>query len=133
MMRTRRMRSWGMLACGLAIGLAIGGALSAGIWLGSARSQSAGLPLSELKLHAMASHGSDTFAIATGPIDGDVEGLFTVDYLTGELQCFVINARTGGLGGWFKTNIASNLEPAKGKKPSYLIATGAFNAKSGTY
>jgi hypothetical protein len=123
-----------MLACGLVIGLAIGGALSAGIWLGGARTDGAALPqLSELKLQAMASHGSETFAIATGPIDGDVEGLFTVDYLTGELQCFVINPRFGGLGGWFKTNIAASLEPAKGKKPSYLIATGVFNAKAGTY
>jgi hypothetical protein len=123
-----------MLTCGVAIGLAIGGALSAGIWLGSARNDSAAIPqLSELKLHAMASHGAETFAIATGPIDGDVEGLFTLDYLTGELQCFVINPRFGGLGGWFKTNVAASLTPEKGKKPSYLISTGVLNAKAGTY
>jgi hypothetical protein len=127
-----------MLACGLIVGLAIGGALSAGIWLGSARSEGArsqgAIPnFNELKLHAMASHGSETFAIATGPVDGDVEGLFTLDYLTGDLQCFVINPRFGGLGGWFKTNIANSLTPEKGKKPSYLIATGVLNVKAGTY
>ncbi len=126
-----------MLAAGLVIGLSIGGALAVGIWWGSTRNQTAALapaalaPLEELKLHAMASHGAETFAIATGPIDGDVEGLFTLDYLTGDLQCFVINPRFGGLGGWFRTNIASALTPEKGKKPSYVIATGGINIKSG--
>jgi hypothetical protein len=132
MARIRRRRAWGLLACGLVIGLAIGGALSAGIWLGSARHPAAAIPnLHELKLQAMASHGAETFAIATGPIESDVEGLFTLDYLTGELQCFVINPRFGGLGGWFKTNIATSLTPEKGKKPSYLIATGVLNVKTG--
>lgn len=134
MARYRRMKSWGMLAAGLAIGLSIGGALAAGVWWGSSRGETAALPsLNELKLKAMASHGSETFAIATGPIDTDVEGLFTLDYLTGELQCFVINPRFGGLGGWYKTNIAASLTPEKGKKPSYLLVTGVLNAKAGTY
>jgi len=128
------MRSWGMLAAGLAIGLSIGGALAVGVWWGGSRHEQAALPnLGELKLQAMASHGAETFAIATGPIDGDVEGLFTLDFLTGDLQCFVINPRFGGLGGWYKTNIAANLSPEKGKKPNYLIATGVLNAKAGTY
>src|SRR5262245_23087623 len=132
MLRNRRIRSWGMLAAGLVIGRSPGGPLAVAVWWGGHGSPSAAVPdLSELKLHAMASHGAETFAIATGPIDRDVEGLFTLDYLTGELQCFVINPRFGGLGGWFKTNIAGSLEPAKGKKPSYLIATGVFNIKSG--
>lgn len=124
-----------MLAAGLAVGLAIGGALSAGIWLGAdSRGEQAALPnLGELKLQAMASHGAETFAIATGPVDEEVEGLYTLDFLTGDLQCYVINPRTGGLGGWFKTNIAKDLSPEKGKKPAYLIATGLLTPKGGSY
>src|SRR5262245_58052684 len=132
MARIRRWKSWSMLAAGLLVGLAIGGAWSAGVWMGNSRS--AAMPsMAELKLNAMASHGSDTFAIATGPVDDEVEGLFTLDYLTGDLQCYVINPRIGGIGGWFKTNIAKDLAPEKGKKPAYLIVTGLFNAKAGTY
>lgn len=133
MRRIRRIRSWGMLAAGIVIGLSIGGALAAGYWWGNSQlSEAAMMPdLSELKLQAMATHGSETFAIATGPIDSDVEGLFTLDYLTGDLQCFVVNPRFGNLGGWFKTNIASALTPERGKKPNYLVATGALNVKSG--
>jgi hypothetical protein len=123
-----------MLAAGLVLGLTIGGALAGGIWLGRSQSDAAGISgLGELKLQAMASHGGESFAIATGPIDENVEGLFTLDYLTGDLQCYVINPRTGGLGGWFKTNIAKDLAIEQGKKPSYLIATGALSSAGGAY
>ncbi len=40
----------------------------------------------ETVLNASASHGGETFAMATGPVDADVEGLFMLDFLTGELQ-----------------------------------------------
>ena len=133
MSRARRIRSWSLLAGGIAIGLTIGGALAAGVWVGgkSTDQVAASVGLGELKLKAMASHGAETFAIATGPIDDGIEGLFTLDYLTGDLQCYVINPRTGGLGGWFKTNIAKDLAVEKGKKPSYLIATGGLSPQGG--
>jgi hypothetical protein len=131
MVRARRVKAWGLLATGLIVGLSIGGALALGVWAGGKRSAAPGL--GELKLHAMASHGAETFAIATGPIDEGVEGLFTLDFLTGDLQCYIINPRTGGLGGWFKTNIAKDLDVEKGKKPSYLIATGEFMTTGGAY
>jgi hypothetical protein len=117
-----------MLAAGVVIGLTIGGGLALGIFIGQ---RSATLPdsvLGELKLKAMASHGSDTFAIATGPVDDDVEGLDTLDFLTGDLSCFVINARNGAFGGLFKTNVAAVMGAEKGKKPSYLMVTGQINA-----
>jgi hypothetical protein len=131
MMRGRQIRSWGMLAAGLAIGLAVGGALTTGLVLGrGAAPQTAGLPaLGDLRLQAMASHGSDSFAIATGEIDGEVEGLFTLDFLTGDLQCYVINPRTGVAGGWFKTNVAKDLPPEGSKKPNYLLATGTIRVQ----
>ncbi len=123
MLRGRRIKAWGMLTIGLTIGLALGGGVAAGVWLG--QRNVANLPgLADLHLKAMASHGSDTFAIATGPIDDDVEGLFTLDFLTGELTCFVINPRNGLFGGMFKANVANVLKVEKGKKPSYLMVTG---------
>jgi hypothetical protein len=132
-MHARRIQSWGMLAVGLALGLALGGAMTIGVLIGK-RSDSAAANLSslgELKLKAMASHGSDTFAIATGAVDEEVDGLFTLDYLTGDLQCYVVNPKTGALGGWFKTNIAKDLSIEKGKKPNYLIVTGKLSIVGG--
>jgi hypothetical protein len=128
MTRMRQIRQWQMLALGLAVGLAIGGVLTAGVVLGRiGTAPSAALPrLGDLQLKALASHGSDSFAIATGIVDEDSEGLFTLDYLTGDLQCFVIT-RNLQVGGWFKTNVAKELPPEGSKKPNYLIATGKIN------
>jgi hypothetical protein len=130
MVRMRRMKAWGLLATGLVLGLALGGAMTLGVLLGQ-RHPAADMPsLAELQLKAAATHGGETFAMATGSIDEDVEGLFTLDYLTGDLQCFVINPRNGGVGGWFQTNVA-NIFSEKGKKPSYLLATGTINVAGG--
>jgi len=119
--------SWMMLLLGLVVGLSIGGAVAAGVFIGRGRSQASIIPgLADLHLKASASHGSDTFAIATGPIDDDVEGLFTLDFLTGDLNCYVINPRNAAIGGWFNANVANVLKVEKGKKPNYLMATGTI-------
>lgn len=108
--------------------------MSIGTLIGASARPDAAIPdFEELKLKAMASHGAETFAVATGPVDNEVEGLFTLDYLTGDLQCFVVNPRTGKLGGWFKTNIAADLPVESGKKPTYLLVTGAMSARGGNY
>jgi hypothetical protein len=76
-------------------------------------------------LHATASHGGQTFAMATGPVDTDVEGLFMLDYLTGELQCRVIYPHRGGqFGGLYKHNVIADLGVQAGKKPDYVMVTG---------
>ncbi len=131
MLRGLRGQMWGMLAVGLLVGLAIGGSMSLGLLVGK---QTAMLPdsvLAELRLKAAASHGSDTFAIATGPIDDEVEGLYTLDFLTGDLSCFVINSRTASFGGGFKSNVSGILGSEKGKKPNYLMVTGQINTVGG--
>jgi hypothetical protein len=86
--------------------------------------------LDELRLKASASHGSETFAIATGSIDGEVEGLFCLDYLTGDLTCFVVNPRAvKNFSGLFKTNIVKDMPVEKGKKPAYVMVTGGINVR----
>jgi hypothetical protein len=97
--------------------------MTAGVVLGRLAASADQPNLAELRLKALASHGSDSFAIATGIVDEDSEGLYTLDFLTGDLQCFVIN-RNLAVTGWFKTNVAKELTPEGTKKPNYLIATG---------
>ena len=135
MVRARRFQSTMFLAAGLCVGLAIGGALAAGVYLGRQAESLDQAALGELRLKASASHGSDTFAMATGEIDQGVEGLFCLDYLTGDLSCFVINPRSGGPGGIYRTNVVADLpaDKATGKKPSYVMVTGQFQARGGSY
>jgi hypothetical protein len=129
MWRIRR-RSWMFLVAGLVIGLAIGGAMTAGTVIGMRAGSGHAAALDELKLRASASSGAETFAIATGQIDGEVEGLFCLDYLTGDLSCFVISPRNPRqFAGLFKTNIVKELPPEKGKKPAYVMVTGGINIR----
>lgn len=130
MLRLRRMKAWSLLAAGMLLGAALCGALSFGVLVGQ-RGSSPPLGLADMQLKAMATHGSDTFAVATGNVDDDVEGLFTLDFVTGDLQCFVINPRNGAIGGWFKTNVAAVFTSDKGKKPNYLLTTGHINVAGG--
>jgi hypothetical protein len=124
-----------LLSAGLAIGLAIGGALAAGVYLGRETQSPHQAALNELRLKASASHGAESFAMATGDIADGVEGLFFLDFLTGDLSCFVINPRTGAPGGIYGTNVAADLKAAAGtgKKPAYVMVTGQFQARGGNY
>jgi hypothetical protein len=86
--------------------------------------------LQQRYLNATSTHGADTMAIATGRID-DNEGLFVLDFLTGELSCFVVNNRTGTFTSGFKTNVLQALGIAPGKKPKYLMVTGGADLPRG--
>jgi hypothetical protein len=115
----------------MCFGLLLGGMMTAGVVIGQRSAAPPPSPLEELKLHAMSAMGSENLAIATGPVDDEAEGVFFLDFLTGDLQCFVMNPRVGKFTGWFKTNIVKDLPVEKGKKPSYIISTGAWNPVRG--
>lgn len=82
-------------------------------------------------LNATASHGNDSFALATGPVGNSAEGLFVLDYVTGELRCFVVYPKTQVIGGQFKVNVAQVLGVEQGKKPKYLMVTGTASFPRG--
>jgi len=81
--------------------------------------------LQELRLKATGAHGANTFAMTTGPISDAVEGLFCLDFITGDLQCFVMQTNKTAAG-VFKTNILGDLPVEKGKAPAYVIVTGGI-------
>ena len=112
--------AWLMLAIGLIFGAAIGAAVYAK--LGQPR-----VELPPTLLNATATHGSDTLAMATGPVAQGVEGLFILDFITGELTCSVLNPRTGSLGGAFSANVVADLGVQQGKQPKYVMVTGQAN------
>lgn len=97
---------------GLIIGLNVGG-----LW-------------PNVPLHAAATHGLDRFAIATGLVDTEVEALFFLDYLTGDLRAAVINPKTGEFNAFFTRNIAADFGGA-GRNAGYLMVTGLADMPRG--
>lgn len=97
------------LAAGGIAGLLLGLAVAVGIFLGRFSSH----PAEAIRLNATASHGASSFAMATGPIDDTVEGLFCLDFVTGDLTCYVLNPRTGRGAGLYKTNVTADLAPER--------------------
>lgn len=66
-------------------------------------------------------------SIATGWIDDAVEGVFILDHLTGNLQCWIMNSRSGEIGGIFRTNVLEPLGIEGRTDLDYVIATGRFD------
>lgn len=86
----------------------------------------------QLLLQADTATRGKGMSLATGQISADVEGLFVLDHLTGNLSCIVLNPRNGTLGGsLFFTNVARDLGSEKAGQNDFLLATGYINANRG--
>ena len=77
-------------------------------------------------LHAVATDRNETFAIATGPLDEDVEALFFLDFLTGNLRAVVLN-KLGVFNAFFDYNVLKDLGVTPAKNPRFLMVTGVAN------
>ncbi len=78
-----------------------------------------------IDLNAGAAIKNDSLSMATGLITSEVEGLWMLDHESGNLQCWVMNPRTGAVAGVYGVNVANDLELSKGK-PDFLMAAGNF-------
>lgn len=95
-------------------------ALGAGYWLGQKPLAPSPLP----PLLAAAAVSGDTMSMATGPIGRDSEGVFFLDFITGDLQCLVYYPRMGGFGAHYVTNVMQHLGGGAGQNAKYLMLTG---------
>jgi hypothetical protein len=94
--------------CSLALIVFLASAL--GALLGSkfgAQSTFTGIPPIPLKADT-ASKGK-TMSMATGLISPEVEGLYVLDHASGLLQCWLLNPRTGAVGGIYQANVLADL------------------------
>jgi hypothetical protein len=105
------------VATGLVLGLIVGLNIQ-GIW-------------PSVPLHAAATHGIDKFAIATGLVDGGVEALYFLDFLTGDMRAAVLNPKTGKFNSFYTRNIAADFGGA-GRNSGYLMVTGSADMPRGT-
>lgn len=124
-------RSLWMLLTGLALGLLVGVGMMIGTLAAVRQSPATGLQFPETLLHATASHSGKSMAMATGYVDEEAEGLYILDYLTGDLQCWVLNPRTFQWGGMYKYNVINDLGVQQGKEPNYVMVTGHIQFRRG--
>jgi hypothetical protein len=82
------------------------------------------------QLQATATSSASTFAIATGLISDETEGIFFLDFLTGDLQCAVLY-KNGLWGARFVANVFQDLDVNATKKPNFLMVTGTWEGLRG--
>jgi hypothetical protein len=133
------MRQWftkhprGALGTGVALGLLVGVGMVIGSWATMAFFSSPQFVFPETALHATATDSGENFSMATGAVADGIEGVFFLDFLTGELRCWVMNGRTGQMGGYFVHNVIADLGVEQGRKnPRYLMVTGMAPMSRGT-
>ena len=113
------------LFVGIGIGMLFGIGMVIGTVIGMKSNEQTDLfKIDGVVLKAADSDSSENFSIATGAVSDQAEGAFFLDALTGDLQCIVPYARTGGFGGHFKTNVFNDLQVQRTKKPRLLMVTG---------
>lgn len=115
-----------MFFVGAGLGLLVGLGMLAGTTITASLNP---LEMLEKQLHASATHGGDSMAIATGLIDEGIEGVFILDFITGELTCQVLNPRTGTLAGLYRRTVSADLGTEQGKQPKYLMVTGTLRMR----
>jgi hypothetical protein len=82
-------------------------------------------------LHAVATDRTETYIIATGLLDSDVEAVFFLDCLTGDLLCAVLGKSTGGFTSVYRYNVLQDLQVDPSKNPHFLMVTGLADFRSG--
>jgi hypothetical protein len=80
-------------------------------------------------LHAVATDRLDTFAIATGPLDEDVEAVYFLDFLTGDLGALALGKQTGKFTARFSYNVLKDLGVDPLKNPRFLMVTGVADLR----
>ena len=105
------------LATGLMIGLVLGLVLG-GLWSGG-------------PMHAVATDRTDTFAMATGPVDDEIEAVFFLDFLTGELRAYVIGRQRAKFSAFFNRNVLADLGVDPSKNPKLMLVTGMSDFRRG--
>ena len=95
------------------------------LWRGPEESA---LAFPETPLHAYATDNNENLVIATGQVGDEVEGVFFLDTLSGDLQCTVYSPAAGTFNSLFKANVMRDLRLEATKEPAYLMVTGQINA-----
>lgn len=87
------------------------------------------------RAHAMSSLADESFAVCTTPVDMNTEGVFILDFETGDLTGGVLNQNTAKFTTSYRHNVLKDLgfKPGQVKEPRFLIVPGraTFSGNSG--
>jgi hypothetical protein len=105
------------LAIGVAIGMTAGGDRSV--------DPSDGPMFQGMPVRAFGAATGESFAMSTGPVDGESEAIYALDFLTGDLYAWVYYPRVGQFGAQYGPyNVTADLQSEAGKTPSYVMVAG---------
>ena len=120
---------WIAAVCTLGLAIVVGTAGFVGVVVGlkfAPQQPQIQLPPA-LALNAKTDARTKSLSLATGLIDGNVEGLYVLDHTTGLLQCWILNSKTGEVGGIYSTNILNAIGADRGGGDGdYVMTTGSF-------
>ena len=109
------------------VGLTTGIGVYTGNRLAQQRAASQFPLMPPIELNAGTAARSKSMSMATGLIDGEVEGLFVLDHLSGNLQCWALSPKTGAVAGIYRVNVLNDIrQPGKTGEPDYIMTTGNF-------
>jgi len=84
-------------------------------------------------LYALATDRTETFGMATGLLDtqSDVEAVYFLDFLTGDLRAVVLGKQPGTWTGFFQANVSADLGIDRQRNPKFLMVTGMASLRRG--
>jgi len=102
------------LAAAVAVGVAVAG------WM---------RPVGQVQ--ALTSLANDSFAVCTVPVEGVHEGIFILDFETGDLSGAILNPATARFGVSYKHNVLADLgfKPGQVKNPKFLLVSGVADLR----
>ncbi len=97
-------------------------------WLGLVLGLAGGLVLAVVlpntPLRAVATDRSESFAMATVPLDDSVEAVCFLDFLTGDLRAAALSKMNGTFRYFFTYNVNKDLGVDPTKSPRYMMVSG---------
>lgn len=88
----------------------------------------AGLGIAQFWPHEPVAAGTSDrdakFGMVTCPVSGSVEGVFVLDFLTGQLKGALYDPRQGGFNRFYYRNLALDFQVDPSGKPAYAIVSG---------
>jgi len=85
----------------------------------------------EIPIHAGTTDRCKTYAIATGKVNEEVEAVYLLDLVTGELTGFVIGSGRMGFQTVYRRNVLPDFQLDPAKNPQFMMVTGLVNIKPG--
>jgi hypothetical protein len=80
-------------------------------------------------IYAVATDRIESYGMATGPLDSEIEAVYFLDFLTGQLTAVILGKQQGTWAGFFTANVSADMQIDPQKNPKFLMTTGVVNVR----